>query len=926
MKVLILTTRQNHVWTSMQEIIPSLEYLWSGIDGVDSEVLNVDNVATGDLLSKVLSADKFVVTAFNLKITRAIEIIRKSIKHTGEIYFYVHNMATIGAWPLEAWGVNKLLTTNDRFIVTCENDINSMKLCYENANVLLHPFFIPDYKVKKRDTFKSDENFVFIGRISAQKNLHNLLWAFSKYRKRSNNNSKLIFFGEEDHLGSPNMGMRCDSYLKKLKETAERLNISQDVDFRGFVNREKIYNELEGEDYIFISPSLHSDENFGMAAFRSLLDGRRAILSDWGGHSDYRFNFSNQLELMPVYKSDWGPVISVDSIFTAMMKIGERESLHPHYPDYYKISRIRKLLMDDLKKSALVNERLVLSKNANHVIQVQSEHENKFSTKIFDGYEDQSCYEFFHAYGMKLFKNECLFDRNFYDLSPWCKIDNYQINISDPHKGELNVKIVEGHFPVRDSYGHKAYVDKEVVQELLSRGVCTVSNLDISTKRYEEDKCSPSISILKDKVQIFLESQKIENLYFADCEDQDVNPEKTVNVILFGGHIRRILESGCWNFKTVHFWVLSQSVKNILNNFFKIDKDCISIIEREALFNVKKVPNVKLDSGVDLVYAGRISRVKNIDLLIYTNNALQNKLNKDIKLNIIGSFDEEYHEFWGYFSNQIPYINELEEIIESLDWKFSKPVFHKKTRPSEWGNKKFNNPHYISLSTFLCEDFAVSVAQAQENGWPCILTDWGAHRDVAGACLINSNNVLPFLKRNVFLSSFSKRIASEIIEYRDYNDPAIESNVSHKCIDMNDLDRLRRSFVSKYGRGVLNLVRGEASLYSTTEKGEEFYREVLELLGNIKKSNSVLVVKDGINESRDLSFNYNLDNEKDTKLSEFSFYTASDVLKKKNLIKIMQADDIVVTFPRSEAEELANLLESVISDDCTLTFVGGCNA
>jgi len=35
----------------------------------------------------------------------------------------------------------------------------------------------------------------------------------------------------------------------------------------------------------------------------------------------------------------------------------------------------------------------------------------------------------------------------------------------------------------------------------------------------------------------------------------------------------------------------------------------------------------------------------------------------------------------------------------------------------------------VNFSTYFCEDFGVSLAQAQELGWPAVLSDWGGHSD-----------------------------------------------------------------------------------------------------------------------------------------------------------------------------------------------------
>ncbi len=923
MKALILTTRQNHVWTSMQEIIPSLEILWSGIEGIDSEVINIDELNLKNFLPKVLNADKFIVTAFNLKMTRAIEVVRKSVQHKGQIFFYVHNMATIGAWPLERWGLNKYLNSGDRFIVTSDHDLESMKLCYSNAAVIKHPFFFPSYNIQREREVANDPDpdFIFIGRISTQKNLHNLIWAFSKYREKKNAKGKLIFFGEEDHLGSPNMKILGENYLEQLKSFVDKLNLSKQVQFRGFVEREKIESELKFKDYVFISPSLHSDENFGMAAFRALVNGKRAILSDWGGHSDYHLSFASQLELIPVSSSANGPVVSADQILHSMLNILGKKCSEPFYPDYYKMESIRNILRSELFLESSEKRPLVQSKESLELCKRQALLQNNFSMNIFTDYSDPLSHKFFKAYGMEKVGESKLFDRNVYKLSPWSYIRGNQIIIEDPHKGSYFLDFQKGEFPIHDFNGTREYICKQSLKVLVESGEAIISHLDLSTERYEEDLCSTSISILKDKVSSFLDERKVKNIYFADSNNNSFDSDKKVNVVLFGGYLNRILESGCWDFKEMHFWVLSKSVKDVLTNLFNINSRTISIIERSDLFPLKKLSKVNLEEGTDLVYAGRISRVKNIELLIHTVFHLQKILNKNLKLNIIGEYDEIYHDYWGYFSPQLNYKDEVNNLINSLNWKFDKPIFHQKTKPSEWMKKNFKNPHYISLSTYLCEDFSVSVAQAQELGWPCVLSSWGAHRDVINSLQISPNLILPFKRKNIFTYSFGEIIAKEIIKNETYLDLFDNGELERDTLLIEELDLARRDFIRMYGMDVINLIKGGNFSFSQSEKSEKLYEEIFLQLGDFRERDSILILQDGVNESSSLS-SHNVERISGiNELGSYIFLTASEVLKKKNIAKIMFAKKIIVSFPRKGCEELVGLINNIVVDKSVLTFL-----
>ena len=113
-----------------------------------------------------------------------------------------------------------------------------------------------------------------------------------------NKNIKLTIFGDEDNLGSPNMGILSNSYKDFLLSLISMLKVEDLVAFKGFVSRKIIDKYLAETDFIYVSPSLHADENFGMSPFNILKNGGYCLLSDWGGFSEYRNYFSNQVSYL----------------------------------------------------------------------------------------------------------------------------------------------------------------------------------------------------------------------------------------------------------------------------------------------------------------------------------------------------------------------------------------------------------------------------------------------------------------------------------------------------------------------------------------------------------------------------------------------------------------------------------------------------
>jgi glycosyltransferase involved in cell wall biosynthesis len=141
--------------------------------------------------------------------------------------------------------------------------------------------------------------FVFIGRISIQKNLHTLLKCYLQAHSQNPQLSPLYLYGSQDHLGYPNLGIKNSTYLNDLIKLVPSNVLNHKIFFKGFVEREVIQKEI-GSQHIFISTSLHSDENFGMAALRSLYIGAKAILTDWGGHQNFIKYYPQSIQYIDV--------------------------------------------------------------------------------------------------------------------------------------------------------------------------------------------------------------------------------------------------------------------------------------------------------------------------------------------------------------------------------------------------------------------------------------------------------------------------------------------------------------------------------------------------------------------------------------------------------------------------------------------------
>lgn len=400
-RIILLTSRDNFVWTSMQEIIPMIERSWSELaqkENLSLNIINVDESSPAQFMPALIASDLIVISCFNTKIARFIKLIRENFKIDTPFFFYLHGLATIGLWPLERFGVLSLFRSSDLFIGTCEGDLESMRIAFENARIQKIPFTIFD-SPSQHEHLSTSAPLVYIGRLSPQKNLEQLINAYSALPLSIRENHPLYLYGNEDHLGFPNIGQKENGYLDKLKNLVSHLNLKEQIVFKGFVDRLEIQKEL-GSNYIFVSPSTHSDENFGMAAFRALLSGATCVLSDWGGHKEYKSHYPNQVHYLTPVLSDTGPLIPLQEFTETMLKaIRERQQGLSGFPEAFTIDTIHSLLIRELNVSISGNEILKARPLAQIVMTQQKEFESQEEIqRCFHSFSDPAFISFFKAY------------------------------------------------------------------------------------------------------------------------------------------------------------------------------------------------------------------------------------------------------------------------------------------------------------------------------------------------------------------------------------------------------------------------------------------------------------------------------------------------------------------------------------------------
>lgn len=491
-KTCVMTSTENFGWQSMQEIIPGLEQAWRASARMgehDVRVIDIDRTSLSDYLPQLIQADNIVFTCFTVKLARLGELFRRRLGLTARYFLHLHNQATIACWPYHAWGLAGVLRQGDRFISSSTADARTFELCFNETRAEVVPFaWTTDLEADVDGGAEkgpglpqrpSDIPLVYVGRLSAQKNLHLLLYAIRLLNEGNWElpRFKLRVYGAEDDLGSPNMGMPCRDYGVTLRNLATSLGIGHLVEWVGQVPRDELHERLARMPHIFVSSSLHSDENFGMAARFSLVMGNRAVLSRWGGHADFEQQFGKQLQLCDVHVSEGGPWL--DPVFFAeamrqALNSFQAESV-PYIPVSYRIPNVAAHLrvLATTKREA-ENQKLEATQIATRVLRKRDQFLSDCpkKSKIFESYSHPDARPFAECYsvGSKIFHRE---DPRSIRLVPWVEHTAGVIRITDPHRGvsAMACSPAEPSVQVTDGYGlPTAPMDVQTASRLLALG------------------------------------------------------------------------------------------------------------------------------------------------------------------------------------------------------------------------------------------------------------------------------------------------------------------------------------------------------------------------------------------------------------------------------------------------------------------------
>lgn len=403
----------------------------------------------------------------------------------------------------------------------------------------------------------------------------------------------------------------------------------------------------------------------------------------------------------------------------------------------------------------------------------------------------------------------------------------------------------------------------------------------------------------------------------------------TVEVVLTGGYLQRLLEFNLWPFKSQRLWVLSSRVREILTQRLGLPEDSVGLIPRREVFENR--------TGVELgefpqklplrwIYAGRLSPGKNILGLLETVSVLQNQWRLPIALELYGDFDDLMDPSWGRYQAE-SHETQVRKLLKRLPWTVVPRIFAKVSE-SQWlnaltatqaTNQGKVDTCLVSFSTHIAEDFGVSAQLALERGIPCLLSDWGGPGELQlKAIRYLSYSMIPQTYEPEPLRSFK---AMRLAKHLQSEGPLRSDSQARQMQTPRYYERGEYAMeLYKVLKGllpeVMSVVRGNSDTFADTKKGRNFYLAARDLMAGSPPIKDVYL----INDFHESNSNSEVARQRLKKLllvtdaiEPIEFISIRDLCLPFNLERSHGFREIYSLYPLSQTRALSELLGNALS-------------
>ena len=484
--ILVLTTREYDFWTSMQEILPAIEGVWTGIGESERNIVRMVHVPLVDDILPTHGSPlaRIVVTALTPGTLELATRLRLQMNEAAPMIIYIHGDATEGFHALgghQAFrALVNILTQRDAFVVACEADAAAVRCSFPNADVCVVPFPLVDqFKVSRgnRDARHETSRLAYVGRVRRRRTCTPCSSRSGSCACRPRAASHARHLWRRGRCRQPAHGPHVPE-LRGLPAGSRRaVGHRAPGDVARVQSADWLFDNVHRAPHVFVSPTLHSDENFGSSVLASLVNGHQVVTTAWGGHLGFQEWFREQLVLVPVHRSTNGPVVHPVSLAEAVVRAATRTGTV--LVEEATLDRARQEFSESF---AIVRTLGVLSRPEAEPVPLERSPAQRHiderrafyggGRRIYADYKDPVAQLYFAAYGMKeplTFQEE-----SSYFLAPWTSYADNVLHVDDPHRGPQRFRADPGAaepFEVTACPSMNTYrLPKSLVMDLVTQG------------------------------------------------------------------------------------------------------------------------------------------------------------------------------------------------------------------------------------------------------------------------------------------------------------------------------------------------------------------------------------------------------------------------------------------------------------------------
>lgn len=316
------------------------------------------------------------------------------------------------------------------------------------------------------------------------------------------------------------------------------------------------------------------------------------------------------------------------------------------------------------------------------------------------------------------------------------------------------------------------------------------------------------------------------------CFNGGIPHDQVIDILLTGSFFIRLLELPYWPVKEVRLWALSPDIRNFMSEVFKIPKEFIGLLPHPEIPKLAEKKELR-----HFVYAGRLSWGKNIDALLALVSYLQHTTHPDLELTLFGEKSDLPEESYGRINDNK---FDIESLLQMYPWK-KRPIL--KGNDPKWFDKIQENSHYISLSTSMYEDFAVSPSEAAQKNVPLILSQWGGHKYKKGATLLSQAFIFKSFEPQWVKLEKTKLLANQLIHGAKQTGEDFKFSEA-KALAHDELSSLMMSYIQKNSPEILLCFREAMDVFADTFKGRNFFYQYQKHFGSTILPDTMIFYKD----------------------------------------------------------------------------------